>query len=158
MRQLKNGTTPTNQMSKANLFRKVCVAILSILLFASCQKSNNNGQQTQESLNEQTEYYKYFNAYNSSGKELGWIESNKKVIFRKKGIEFVSLNNPEASPRTYIIAGEPIYDKDNDCTIYNVYYNILGQNEPFVVARYKDKITILSGDGESYSIFQKNKP
>jgi len=40
MRQLKNGITSKKQMNRANLFRKVCVAILSIFLFASCQKED----------------------------------------------------------------------------------------------------------------------
>ena len=82
-------------------------------------ESNNNGQQTQESLNEQTEYYNYYNYQRYQGDD-NWKELNAKIIFGKKEIKVIT---PEKT-RTFIIMkiDENLWEEDGtDLVKYDVY-------------------------------------
>ena len=104
---------------------------------------------------EQTEYYNYYSEYdNCHGTVDEWI-ANYKIIFGKKEIKVIS----SYGITTYIIMGNPKYDKKKDCTIYNVYWSEDAYKYLMEIERYKDKTTIpFDSECGGYSIYLKNKP
>lgn len=120
----------------------------------SLEELVNNGQQGQESLNEQTEYYNYY-YYGESGGV--WEAFKVKIIFGKKEIKVVTAEETN----TFIIVGSPEKEKTlggGFNTKYNVYYSKDADKDIRQIMRYEDQTIIVhvSESGE-YEIFSKNE-